>query len=354
MRNKLTIWMSIMIYYSHIQVCSVVSRCLWIEIEETRTEATLFRRNSLATKMLDALISTSDGFQFGRENAFLAGVMPPIMNAIVANVSLCGKTGLEINPTRIASLDRELANGPQNVLSTTLTKHVNMIQDICKLCLDKMDQAILNLSPLKCMVLVHLVDDMANKFSREGGYRGQTSKDMLEARVISLLFLRSFCPELTKSDSCKRYAVSEITTKEALLVRRAQTLVAMVLQKMANNMRFKGDSSSYLLPMNNFIDIHQERLPQMYATIKARSNDLSSAGLDTAPIRDIDAALLYGDVDIEALASALHTLHKIVYAERVSFSEVGTAPFKKLMELLCHLDRPADRLVKMYGVRQDA
>ena len=162
--------------------------------------------------------------------------MPSIMNAIVANVTASGKTGLEINPTRIESLDNGLANGPSRVLDATLKEHIDAIQNICKLCLDKLDQAIRKLSPLKCMVLVHLADDLAHKFSREDGYRRSTSKDVMERHVISLLFLRSFCPELTRSDSCRRYAVSEVTTKELLLVRRAQTLIAMVLQKMANNM----------------------------------------------------------------------------------------------------------------------
>ena len=86
--------------------------------------------------------------------------------------------------------------------------------------------------------------------------------------------------------------------------------------------------------MNDFIDKYNGRLAQMYALIKSRSNDIASENIETAPISDEDAALVYGDVDVEALASALHTLHKFVYAERVSFSEVGTAPFQELGKVL--------------------
>jgi hypothetical protein len=303
------------------------------------------------------MISTGDGTRSsGAENAFLEGAMPPVMNAIVANVVASGKSGLEINPTRIGALDRGLAEGPPDALAHALEQHADALKEICALCIDQMDAALCKMSPLKCMVLVQLAGDLMHKFAREGGYRGSTSKDVLEARVISLLFLRSFCPELTKSDACRRYAASAVKTKDALLVRRAQTLVAMVLQKMANKMRFKGTSSAYLVPMNAFIDAQEGRLAKMYALIEARSKEVrsssgSASSVEVAPMADEDAAAVYGDVDIEALASALHTLHGAVYGERVSFSEEGAAPFQKLGEVLQNLGSPAERFLKMYGAK---
>ena len=305
------------------------------------------------------MIATPGGTRLGGANAFLEGAMSPIINAIVANVIASGKSGLEINPSRIGSLDKELAEGPPGMLATVLEQHTDALKEICALCLNQMDAALRKMSPLKCTVLVQLVDDLMYKFASEGGYRGSTSKDALEARVISLLFLRSFCPELTKSNACKLYSASAVETNDLLRVRRAQTLVAMVLQKMANKMRFKDTSSAYLVPMNTFIDEQQGRLAKMYGLIEARSKELESLDthssgapmIEVAPISDEDAAVVYGDVDIEALASALHTLHGAVYGERVSFSENAAEPFQKLGKVMGNLGRPAERFTKLYGAK---
>ena len=89
----------------------------------------------------------------------------------------------------------------------------------------------------------------------------------------------------------------------------------------------------------------------MYRIIENRSKEVGSAaiGIDVAPISDKDAATLYGDTDIEALASGLYTLHCQLYEDRNSFSQVGTPPFVKLDAVLTDLDRPAARFQPLYG-----
>ena len=327
----------------------MVSYTLKLEIDRTKTLATLFRRNSLATKMFDALMSTGDEIEFGSYSTFLKDVMSPVFNSIVANVSINGKSGLELDPFKISSLDDKLAKCSPDKLQATLQKKVDALGDICHLFLDQVEKALGKISPLKCMVLLQIADDLVKKFSGGDRLKSSTSKSVLEGHVISLLFLRTFCPELIKKDACQKYAVTKVKSKEFSLVRRAQTLVAIVLQKMANGRRFQGSSSAYLVPMNEFMDSHSERLASMYRKIEDRSKEVSSSVNSIMSISDEIASVSYGDVDIEALASALHTLHGTIYDMRSSYDGSGVESFRKLRRVLQDLDIPSHRFTKMYG-----
>ena len=112
--------------------------------------------------------------------------------------------------------------------------------------------------------------------------------------------------------ACANFSQLRVDPGMAPIVRRAQTLAAMVLQKMANGKRFSEDSNAYMVPMNGFIDENVHRLTSLFQMLQQRAVQVTPGA--AAPLDNREAAQVCGDLEIEVLASCLHDLHTAIYA----------------------------------------
>tara|TARA_B100000780_G_scaffold251940_1_gene198807 strand:- start:176 stop:2128 length:1953 start_codon:yes stop_codon:yes gene_type:complete len=327
--------------------CTLTSYCLAIEVERAESMATLFRSNSLGTKLLDLVIraendirETSDVIHKDGLNhcdSLLDNVLPTVLTAIVSKCRPDNKYGLELDTERMKEhynkhnwakrRDDFFSNAKatasnQTDEETAMLQHIHAdsMNEICSMCLDTIENALHSMLPLKCAVFVQLCDDMVHQFGRGTG--SNITKTEIESYIVMLLFLRSINPSLMHPDAVTLYVDSN-TPYNIQHVRRAQKTMAQVLQKLANGKRFEGPSNQYLEPMNTFIDANKNRLHGMYQIIEKRST-LMQTNPAKPPLTEEEAANIYDDTSIEHLYDSLMNIHTVMNHQTDTFTRMTT------------------------------
>ncbi len=300
---------------------TVTSACLRIELENTSSFETLFRRNSIAARMLDLFIRTAPNEASGAFGAAIEVIdhLDPVLGLIEAE----GHKG-----------DKDLHTS-------------SFLKVVCSLCLERMEEALGSLTPLKCAVLVQLCADISSKF------RGPdvTRKD-IGALIIALLFLRVICPAIIRDRPGFPAAPAR--------VKQGKILVAKVLQKLANNKQFTS-TEPQMQEMNSFISRQKGRIQSIFDKIEAQAASISDSGRF---ITD-EEAIFAADKDIETLASSLFHIHGILHAQPATFWRTNESMFpgvvrknpgfnpqqmlRKTRSLLVNLGPPPRVLEREYG-----
>jgi hypothetical protein len=309
--------------------CTLTSYCLAMEVEKTGSMSTLFRSNSLGTKLLDLVLRSGNDVRDGvneMDQTFMEIVLPPVLTAIVEYCREDTRYGLELDNERCPP-GAPGASGDDSVgmsgLTTQMTNiHVERLNKICCLCLNKIQAALRAMLPLKCAVLSQLCEDMEHQFGRGTGNKG-TDKKTMQDFIVMLLFLRTINPALTNPAAATLFVESLEEDDNIHHIRRAQKMVAQILQKVANGKRFDGPSNQYLAPMNAFIDENSSRLGAMYEVIEQRSSRMEDTPAKP-PLLDEEAAILYDDEDIEAFYNSLIVVHTVLTEQPDGFTKIST------------------------------
>ena len=298
--------------------CTITSYCLGIEVESSESLSTMFRSNSLGTKLLD-LVLRSERLETSKESesqssngrrSLLNDIIPDIMNIIIQGCREDTEYGLKLEDNN---------NNKKN------NEHVEQLNQICEKSLDCIKNGFQQMMPLKCAVCVQLMEEMYHHFqkiakTKNGGNRTTPlplplpppTKESLQQYIVMLLFLRLINPALMNPDVHTMYAnISMEDTDNIIHIQQAKKYVAQVLQKVANGKRFEGQSNIHLIAMNGLIDRSGHRCHNLYQVIQARSS-LMERNPATPPLKDDEAAHLYDDDIFDDLYNSLVEVHNIL------------------------------------------
>ena len=316
--------------------CTLTSYCLAIEIERAQSMSTLFRANSLSTKMLDLVLKSATHTETDLEDEeqgaapdgnVLNDLVPVIMEAIVQNCRLDPQFGVELDmhQQRVALTSSVVlpdSNKPIKVSMTAAqhTVHAQRMHDIIELCLTSIEHGLKRMSPLKCAVLVQLYDDMMLHFSSSSSTTTATldlgiTAQSVQQYIVMLLFLRLINPALAHPKAADGCCNQDDNVQH---VRRGQKMVAQILQKLANGKVFEeGQSNEHLSVMNYYIINNHSRIQAMYGMIQQQSLVMDQMPAKP-PLNDDECANAYGDSSFEMLYNSLLNVHELFYQKKMA------------------------------------
>lgn len=260
------------------------------EARSTTSASTLFRSNSMASKLMSAF-----GRITGQE--YLHSTLRPLVRWIGASA-----TSFEIDPAKM--VDGDIIEENRKNLLEGAELFFNGIRRSISACPPSF-RAI-------CHVLQRSVIDRfpESKHSVVGGF----------------FFLRFMCPAIISPEGFGVLADGQVLLDEA---RRALVLVSKLLQNLANGKLF-GSKEAYMVPMQEFILSHQEEIKQFF-------DELADVNMDEVKT---EALITVSEADFKNHLRYLHGqcntyLSRIEEQLRKNATELGRDPesYKPLLEL---------------------
>jgi len=216
---------------AHKMTLPIIQLGITREVEKTKSAATLFRGNTMATKLMTAFTRMT-----GRQ--YLTETLKSLLEDLAAKLtSNSPSLSLEIDPEKIGS------NDPQVVLD-----NMTLLRTTCQHFLDKIVGSMQRCPIPFRLMAAHLRDEVVRSYP--------------EAKYISVggfIFLRFFCPAILSPDSMNPPLLPSVDAK----VRRALILISKCLQNLANGIEF-GVKEPYLVSMNEFIAANDARVKQFF------------------------------------------------------------------------------------------
>jgi hypothetical protein len=253
---------------AHKMTLPIIKLGITREVEKTKTAATLFRGNTMATKLMTAFTRMT-----GKQ--YLSDTLKPLLEELVAQMT--AGTSFEIDPEK---------QTPEE-----LTANMATLKKTCQHFLDRIVGSI-KTCPIPFRVMAsHLRDEVVRAYP--------------EAKYISVggfIFLRFFCPAILSPESMNPPLLNSVDAK----TRRGLILLSKCLQNLANGIEF-GVKEPHLEPMNAFIKENDGK-------VKAFFDDLATtpSSEDYEPLCNVE----------NAIARELPNLHtKIVQ----NLAKIGTS-----------------------------
>eukprot|EP01127_Copromyxa_protea_P023167 TRINITY_DN860_c0_g1_i1.p1 TRINITY_DN860_c0_g1~~TRINITY_DN860_c0_g1_i1.p1 ORF type:complete len:535 (+),score=65.45 TRINITY_DN860_c0_g1_i1:32-1636(+) len=213
----------IMILDAHKKTLSLIKLGIVGEVNNTFDATTLFRGNSVSTKMMTAYTKMT-GAQYMK-------IILPALNKLLQDPE-----GFEIDPTKMREGENVASNAKK-------------LDDMCQLFLDTIISTVSS-----CPLAFR---EMANTLQTEVLKRFSDSR---YTSVGGFIFLRFFCPTISSPDA------NGLCTSVSKDARRVLVLVSKVLQTLANGLTF-GFKEQYLVCMNDFIERNLERTQLFLDTV---------------------------------------------------------------------------------------
>ena len=199
----------------HNQSLSLFDNLIEKEVSRTKTESTLFRSNSVASKMLSMYTKMLG-------NSFLVEVIKPSLQQVITN-----NLNLEIDPNKANS-------------SINIENNLQIIQQISQELLNRIIQSIDLCPPQFQDVCATLFKTIQKKFP-EDPYNG----------IRNFMFLRYICPAILNPPA--DFQFTDISENS----RRTLVLISKILQNVINGAEFK---EVYLKDLNNFVNQMQSSI----------------------------------------------------------------------------------------------
>lgn len=231
---------------AHKMTLPIIKLGITREVEKTKSATTLFRGNTMATKLMTAFTKMT-----GRQ--YLSDTLKPALEDLTRQLS--AGASVEIDP------DKKEENHEQNMQT---------LMSICQAFLDTIVGSI-GTCPVPFRVMAaHLRDEVVRAYP-EAKYTS----------VGGFIFLRFFCPAILSPDSVNPPLLPSVEAK----TRRALILISKCLQNLANGIEF-GVKEPYMVPMNAFISNND-------ATVKRFFDELATPppAEDYEPLCSIDTAI---------------------------------------------------------------
>lgn len=222
------------VFHSQYAVNSLLNHCFHREIRRTTAETTLFRTDSPATR------TTIVFFKFEDKSAsWLANTLLPLINRVLQNPN-----GYEVDPEKAKEDKGDIKANAKNLLATT--QHF----------LDSIIGSLDMCPPSIRLVLSNLRRLVTQAFPNSG----------LMA-VGGIIFLRFICPAIFAPEGFG--LVSTPPNGEA---RRALTLVAKILQNLANGVEF-GGKEQFMVEFNPFVTNNAHRITEFLDRLSTPPSD---------------------------------------------------------------------------------
>jgi len=219
--------------------------CIVHDVEESSEIQTLFRENSMASKIL-ASYTKLVGVEFLQE------VIGPILEKIILSWALTtGGVG-----TTEVDMDVKLREYNE------LPRHLENLNKKCQQLLDSILSSYDKL-PSTVRGVAHLV------FNEVG--RKYPSRQRIG--IGNFLFLRFICPAIITPES---YGIEFRNVRVDGVTRKGLILISKVLQKLANGGRF-GSKESFMLPLNDFLDLNDEKMVAYFQNAAVLPMDADSS-----------------------------------------------------------------------------
>ncbi|KAI9096226.1 hypothetical protein DFS34DRAFT_159643 [Phlyctochytrium arcticum] len=197
------------------------------EVDGTDTPANLFRRNSMATRLL-TIYAKSQG------NEYLVRTLQPLISELAER---CPPMSFEVDPIKLAPTDN-----PETNLRNLQIVSQGVLDSIVGPGASKVPIALRE----ACLIVWRLV--------------GSRFPDARVTAVGGFLFLRFFCPAIVSPDSHGIVPASELRRE----LRRGLVLITKVVQNLANNVLF-GVKESFMSGAN---DVLRENVARVHGFLR--------------------------------------------------------------------------------------
>lgn len=284
------------------------------EVTKSTSEGTLFRQNSVSSKMFNSYARLVG-------LPFVFGIFALPVNILQADAKHADKQkGSGSEGTEMSAL-----SGPMTMeldptkLSEASDAKVNTLQ--LWLVAERLLSALLKSAPTFPPEFSSVLNDVntlvSQKYTDEEAFRG----------MGGFLFLRFLCPALMAPHF---YGLLKDAPHET--VQRQLILLGKVLQNLANN-TLPGKKEAYMERLNSFIADNHERLVQFYASVCANAGGVATAT----------------EVPDAALANSLAQIHCFLHSQRkkvVAGLEGAGQPTGDLTRILDDLGEPPAKVRK--------
>eukprot|EP01091_Cochliopodium_minus_P010267 TRINITY_DN267_c0_g1_i4.p1 TRINITY_DN267_c0_g1~~TRINITY_DN267_c0_g1_i4.p1 ORF type:complete len:1603 (-),score=597.45 TRINITY_DN267_c0_g1_i4:1934-6742(-) len=208
------------IFEANDKTSDLIKIAIAVEIQKTEAVNTLFRRNSIATKLM-----TNYSMLIGHE--YLKETVGPLLMQILSK-----PTGYELDPSKL----------PQGQV---MEENQKAVWDLSLNVLERVEQTV-NMLPLPFReICAFMQEAVSQKFPGHA-----------HTAIGGFIFLRYICPSLVTPDG---YGLVQNMPKEP---RRGLVLAAKTLQNLANKQKFTKEP--FMDCMNVFVDEHLERISKLF------------------------------------------------------------------------------------------
>ena len=235
------------------------------EVREATSAGTLFRSNSMASKVMTAYSKKVGG------EYLKATLSTPIAHICNRDLSM------EVDPRKISPGEDRKENMKKLIIACNsfvdwiVTSGMNAPLPFRKIC-------------------KHLYEEVNSRFPQSR-----------HSAIGGFLFLRFFCPAIISPEGF--HILNEPPSVKS---RRSLVLVAKALQNLANGVMF-GNKEAFMTDVNNFIQENQERIVAFFEDMIETGLRLQSKPADVNPME---------------LEEALNTVHRHLYENREEMIEV--------------------------------
>ncbi|KAL6059961.1 GTPase activating protein [Balamuthia mandrillaris] len=218
------------LFAAHGRLANLLKCVIHTEVISTEHEDTLFRSESLATKIMAEFITFK-----GR--SYLKRTLEDLVKRICKSAEV-----IELNPTKLKTHVRNTAQG-----EAYLKNNISKLSSSCEAFLSAISNS-LSFCPIEIrQVCSFLADTVQHRYPNS-----------TLTSVGGFLFLRFFCPAILAPEHYE--LVKESPDPNA---RRHLTLVAKILQSLANGRAF-GEKEEYMVQMNDFMERKFDAVKQLF------------------------------------------------------------------------------------------
>lgn len=219
---------------AHKMTLKIIKLGITVEVEKTKDAGTLFRGNTMATKLMTAFTR-----MYGR--SYITSTLKPVLDILLKDVEN-GKR-YEIDPSKAPN--ENLKENLENLKSITLKFFDSIVNSI--------DQCPI---PFRIMAS-HLKEEVVKIYP-----------DARYSSIGGFIFLRFFCPAILSPESASPPLLTTVPSS----IRRVLVLISKILQNLASGVKF-GSKESYLTELNTFIDENDEKCKKFLHEISTAPNN---------------------------------------------------------------------------------
>ncbi|KAI9020828.1 hypothetical protein CLU79DRAFT_835831, partial [Phycomyces nitens] len=275
------------------------------EVQNTENHTELFRRTSIATRLLSVFAKT-----YGAE--YVQSVLQPVFHVLLETPR--EERSFELDPSKVGP-GEDVYRNRENVISVTQL----FLNAIC---------ASSNEAPPSFRELCHhILVSVRERFP-----------EAKNTAVGAFIFLRFFCPAIVSPEGEGLIKGNLSISRE---MRRGHLIATKVIQNLANNMLF-GTKETYMIVLNDFVTSNIYNVTKFLREI----SDISPGEEFEADIRqmeDKDYALLHRVLadNMERMTRDVATRRQRLFADTDAWA-VWKRMFDKFSNLLAQLGRPPE------------
>eukprot|EP01132_Coremiostelium_polycephalum_P003622 gene3622-4511_t len=229
-------------FESNDKTMSILKTVIQQEVNSTETANTLFRRNSVATKMLAAYTKLIGG-------PYLKSTLYPVIKTLVNNTV----GSMEIDPSRITAGDDIQAN---------TTALINLTRQLI-LAIEKSAPTL----PMPFREICNYISKVVSEH-----FPGNE-----KMAIGGIMFLRFICPAIISPESFGIISTGTLSKE----IRRALVLSTKVLQNLANGQM--GVRESYMANLNSFVNENSKTIDDIFESFTILSLD----NMTTPPVKSM-------------------------------------------------------------------